>query len=802
MLHYYLQMAFRNLRNKAGFYAINIAGLALGLAACLMITHYVRFHNSFDQHHPDSERIYRISYSRWAEDGSNKVVFASATPVIGKALMEYIPEIEIQGQAYRMEGIFSHEDRFFEETRVFMAETNLLNLLGINITEGLNENTLDEPTSAVISRSAAQKYFGDECPLGKTLYHNHTALYEVVGIFEDMPANTHFKADMFMSMERWKQQNPNLFQNAIATSGFYNYIKLAAAAEPSLVEEKMDEYVNETYNEVLSAWQTRMGFTLQPIEDIHLHSHLMHELEQNGNAASVKYLSIVAWFILVIAWVNFFNLSTIAAIRKLREISIRKVNGASHGQLLTQLLTESALINLMAIAVALLLFEVVSPLFFSFADLPTNTPIWHQPWVYILVVVALIIGTLSAGIYAVAGIPTSHVLDLLKGINIGLKGKASTRKMLVTLQFTIAIGLIAATLAIIGQYKLISQKPLGFSLENKLVVHSPLLNDSLALVRFNTMKNELEKVPQFEGATYSSVIPGKPNMYNRDGIYLHGAEPTTGKNYRITEVDPDFLGVYAIDLLAGEDFSGHTQSDWLRVLLNQRASEWAGFESPEEAIGRQMVIENAVYTITGVVGDFHQLSPKEAIEPQIFRMPRRHKGYLTINYGNTPAEVAVENARMIYTKHFTRHPFEYFFLDDYYNHQNLGEKRFGVVFLLFSGLVILVTILGLIGLSAYTAEQRRKEIGIRKILGASPIRIFNLMFRDYLVLWALGALFALPAAYYLIDKWLASFAIRIEPGYGFFLLPLAGVLLVALTTVFLQSMKVLRMNPAQSIQSN
>ncbi|MFW5725162.1 MAG: ABC transporter permease, partial [Bacteroidota bacterium] len=435
MTQYYISMAFRNLRKRPGFYAVNIAGLAIGLAACLMITHYVRFHNSYDTYQPDSERVYRICYSRWGEGGDNKVEFASATPVIGRLLKENFPEIEKQGQAFRLEGIYSYEDRFFEEKRAFQAESDLLDLLGVNIIEGRKINILDEPATMVMSRSAAGKYFGDESPIGKTIYHNRNTLYEVVAVFEDLPANTHFKADMFLSLETWKQQNPNLFQNGYIFSGFFNYIKLAEGVDAGLMNEKITEFVNQTYAEAFEAGQFTMGFKLQPLQSIHLNSHFMHELELNGNAASIQYLEIVAWFILVIAWVNFFNLSTIASIRRLREISIRKVNGAQRRNLIQQFLIESAVINGFAIMMALVIYELASPVFYNFADLPPGLSAWKQPWFYTLVAIAFVAGTFSAGIYSVSDIRTSRLVEYLKGVSLGIKGKRTTRKMLVGLQF-------------------------------------------------------------------------------------------------------------------------------------------------------------------------------------------------------------------------------------------------------------------------------------------------------------------------------------------------------------------------------
>ena len=802
MLAYYIRLAFRNLRNKAGFYAINIAGLAIGIAACLMITHYVRFHRSYDTYQEDSHRIYRINYSRWTLDGDeDKVEFASATPIIGKALLENIPEIEMQGQAFRQEGIFSYDDKFFEESRAFYAESDLLKLLGIKMKEGMKDKILDEPGTLILSESTARKYFGDQPAIGKTMYYNKNQLYEVVGIFSDIPPNSHFKADMFLSIETWKQQNPNLFQTGYIYSGFYNYIKLREGTDPEEVNRKAAEYVEREYGETLAANRINMGFKLQPLEDIHLHSHYMHELELNGNASSIAILEIIAWFILIIAWVNFFNLSTITSMRRLREICIRKVNGAARKQLITQLLSESALVNLFAILVALILFESISPYFFNFADLPLDVPVWNQPWVIIFLIFAFIAGTFSAGIYSITGIPASKISELIKGGSYNIAGKRNMRKILVTAQFIIAIGLIASTTVIFRQYQLISQSPLGFKLNDMLVINAPLMNDSVSFNRFNVMKKEIQQIPEFNGATFTSVIPGKPNMYNRGGVYIYGEEPTTGKNYRITEADENFAGVYNIKLIAGEDFTGYPDIDRERILLNETAAKFMGFSPFEEALGKRIVLEREILTIAGIIDDFHQLSPKEKIEPQIFRIPRRHRGYLTIDINGAPPETAINKMENLYRSVFPANPFAYFFLDNYYNAQNLGEKRFIIVLALFSLLVIIITILGLMGLSAYTVEQKRKEIGIRKVLGAKKTDIFRSLFKDYILLWIAGGLIAIPLAYYLMDNWLNTFALRIQPGYLFFIFPVIIVILITLLTVFVQSSRVLHMNPSESIKA-
>lgn len=800
MLYYNILLAIKNMRNKITFFSINIAGLSTGVAACLLINFYVQYHRSYDTYQMDSERIYRILYSRWDETG-DKVEFASATPIIGKGLKEYIPEIESVGQAYRLDGVFAYKDKIFEENRVFYAETDFLNLLGVKMISGKTNKMLDEPNTIVLSRSTAKKYFGNDDPIGKRILYNQRQSFEIVGIFADMPSNTHLKADIFPSLETWKQQNRDLFTHGYIYSGFYNYAKIREGASIEKIEEKAAEYVEKAYGENLSETKLNMGFRFQPLHDIHLQSHYMHELEQNGDKLSVDLLEKISWFILFIAWINFFNLSTITSIKRIREISIRKVSGASRKQIISQLITESAMVNLLALLLALLMIEILIPVFANFAQIPEDHSILNTPGFWSIVLIAFTVGTISSGIYSISSIPASRLIEYLRNNRGKIPGTKFTRQVLVTFQFIIAIGLITSTLIIFRQYQLINNHDKGFKTSNMLVVSSPLLSDSLALRKLQTFKKDMEQIPEINGAAFSSVIPGKPNMFNRGGVYLYGQEYTEGKNYRVTETDADFFKVYEIPVIYGEEFTGLESVDRNNVIINHYSARYMGFEKPEDAIGQKIVLDREVLTIAGIVGDFHQLSAKEKIEPQIFRSPRRNKGYITVNMSSGYDQNTINKIKTSYIDLFPNSPFHSFMLEPFYDTQHASEKRFGVVFLLFSVLVIVITIIGLLSLAAYTAELRRKEFGIRKILGANAVQIFMLFFKDYMILWIIAGFVALPAAYYFTENWLNNFAVRTTLHPFIFVLALVVVLFITFITIFFQSLKIIRSAPVNNIKS-
>ncbi|MEE4177842.1 MAG: FtsX-like permease family protein [Bacteroides sp.] len=799
MVRYYFSMALRNLKKRPGFSLVNILGLSLGIAACLMITHYVRFHQSFDKQSEESHRTYRIQYSRWSETG-DLVQFGSASPTIGPAMKARIPEVETYGRMYRVDGVFFYEDRFFEEEQVFWGESTLFDLLGLDILQGDAQTCLDEPNRVAISVSTARKYFGDADPLGKVLSRNKRELYEVTGVFADMPENMHFRADIFLSMSTWAKQVPDLFSSGWFNSGFYTYVLLQEGTDPKAVDKAIEEYMEAEFGETLRHYQMGMSFKLQPLETIHLGSHFMHELQVNADRKSIELLAVVAWFILIIAWVNFFNLTTISSIRRLREIGLRKVNGASRRQLLGQFLTESALINLLALVGALVIFEITSPLFKQLAGLPQDQKIWQFPWFWTIIIIAFLGGTFSAGIYSVTSIASNKLMQILKGNRSAASGQNITRKLLVTLQFVIALALLSATMGVYRQYLFMSKRDLGFQIDGMMVVKAPVVGDKTLVQKFSLFNQEVEMITGVQGACFSSIIPGKPNMFNRGGIHRFGDDPNNSKNFRVTETDHRYFDTYKIRFLVGEGFTGNDSIDKGRVVLNQYGALWLGFSSPEEAVGQKLVLEGQPFLISGVVIDFFQLSPKETIEPQLFRLPVRNQGYLTVNIGhNLPAE-AIPWIQVLFQSFFPDNPFEYFFLDEYYHLQFSQEKRFGMVFALFSVLVILISVLGLMALSAYSAEQRKKEIGIRKVLGASNPQVFKMLFHDYLLLWFIAGLLAIPITYYLLDKWLDHFALQSSLSWWIFFIPLITVLFIALSTVWSQSRNYVAQNPVENIK--
>lgn len=784
---------------RRAFATINIVGLSVGITACLLITIYVKYHRSYDRLAPYPDRTYRVTYQRWTENG-DRVEFASASPTIGPVMKRTIPEVETFARAYKVGGVFSFHDKVFEEEMAFQGESALFDILGIKMLHGNPSNCLDLPNQVVISKTLSHKYFGDTNPLGKTIVLNGNAQYEITGVYEDCPPNVHFKPTLIISLATWIQNSPQLFEMGYYYSGFYTYVRIMPNSSAADVDKRIEEYIESELGETLREYKTGLSFKLQPLTDIHLNSHFMHEIEANNHKSSISMLEIIAWFILAIAWVNFFNLSTIIAIKRTKEIGIRKVNGATRGRLLAQLIGESAVINVFAIVLSLILLKISFTSFANLAGLPQRLSYLAEPWFFLFLFVVFFIGTLSAGVYSVANLKGNSLAETLRGIVPKYYGGHSFKKGLVTVQFAIAIALIAGAISVFTQYKHLQSVDLGFDEQNMLVVKVPKVGDNSLHSKFWVFCNQANELPFVESVAYSSVIPGKPNMFNRGGIHRYGDDSNNGKNMRLTEIDANFPKTYKIKLLAGKGFTGVPAEDANNVMLNEKGALWLGFESPDDAVGKQIVLEGLPKTVVGILYDFKQLSPKVETEPQIFRFPQRFDGYFTLRLLTNPSNNLISQVNGIYDDVFPGNPFDYLFLDTYYQQQYNDDKRFSMVFTLFSVLSIIITVLGLLGLSAYSAEQRKREIGIRKVLGAKVESIVKLLFADYIILWVIACVLAIPSVWYFLSNWLNNFAIRIQPQWWMAFIPAAIVLLVALITVGIQSLRAAHLNPVESIK--
>ena len=801
---HYLKISLRNLARTRLFTTINILGLAIGMATCLLILHYVNFERSYDRFHEDSERIYRLRYERTSEEGT-AVRFASCCPPAAEAIRGVFPEVENIARIFRNQTVVSLKDqnKKFTEERMYFAELDFFKIFHLDFLEGDPLKDIRKANMAFISLSAAEKYFGGENPIGKTLTVGGNTDYTVVGIFEDVPPNSHLKMDIILSYENIRSLfGPDVLESWGHT-GFFTYIRFKEGADAEAFLNKMPGLVEKSCGELMRAFKVSIELKLQKLTDIHLTSHYMQEYEINGSRDSVSFLMIVAVFIVVIAWINYINLSTARALTRSKEVGLRKVVGASRCHIVTQLFFETLIINLIAITLAIVLIQIFLPLFSRIAGTPMAYNIWRQPWFWISLSALFLGGIFLSGSYPVAAVSAFQPAEVLKGSMRNTPKGMNLRKALVVFQFIMALVLMTGTFAVSRQIVFMKNRDLGFDKDQILVVNSPRIRDESSAKKIDVFKEELLKQSNIQKICAVTEVPGRQIYWDAGAIHRAGEDPGKGKNYQIVGVDYDYVDVFQLRLLCGRNFSREFPADKKAILLNETAVQWMGFESSEAAVGQQVDYWGEFFTVIGVLSDFHQQSPKQSFEPHIYRFipyGLRWIGKFAIKVNAQNIRETVALIGQTYSDFFPENPYEYFFLDDYFDQQYWADELFGRVVAIFAILAIFVTGLGIFGMSAFLALQRTKEIGIRKVLGASTSSILRLLTWDFLVLIFVSLLIAWPLAYWGIRQWLDSFAQRMSLNALQFLAPLVIIVVITTLTISSHIVKAATANPVNAIK--
>ncbi|NIM13534.1 MAG: ABC transporter permease [Candidatus Aminicenantes bacterium] len=799
----YLKSAIRNLKKTKLFSLVNILGLAVGMTACLLILHYVTFEKSYDKFYEGSERIYRLRYERTSQEGK-AVKFASCCPPAGAAIRGKYPEVEKIARIYQVDAIVSLKDRDikFKEKKIYYAEPEFFDILKLTFSEGDPLQGIREPNKAFISRSTARKYFGQQNPMGKTFSVDNKEDYKIVGIFEDLPQNSHVKIDILLSFKNLETLFKEVMQSWGHT-GFYTYLRLKPGADPMAFEKKLVDLVEASCGDLMKHYKVLIELKMQPMTDIHLTSHFMQEYEINSDIDSVNFLFIIALFIIIMAWVNYINLSTTRSLTRAREVGLRKVVGASRHQLMIQFFFETILINLVAILLAFVLLKLFLPFFIQITGTPPDYSFWTEGWFWTAVPIMFIVGVFLSGLYPVAAMSSFKPTNVLRG-KLGNSAKGiNLRKALVIFQFLIALALITGTFSVYRQITYMKSQELGFDMEDILVVEAPRIRDKTFGEKLITFKEELQKNANIKKLCVVSEVPGRQILWDNGGIRRRGEDTSKGKNYQIVGIDWDFVDVFDLKILHGRNFSRKFPADKDALILNETAVKWMGFNSSAEAIGQQVDYWGEFFTIIGVMKDYHQESLKAAFEPHILRLMPHGWGLsgnfaLKINPQHVRDTIRLVQQR--FEEFFPGNPFDYFFLEDYYNQQYTDDERFGKVVGIFSFLAIFVTILGIFGLSSFMAVQRTREIGIRKILGATVPNILQLLTKDFLVLIFISFLIALPLSFFGIREWLNSFAYRMDLHGWLFVFPLFIVTGLTLFTISSHVIRVALTNPVDSIK--
>lgn len=803
MFKNYFVVAIRNIIKGNGLSLINIIGLAIGIAACLLILHYVNFEKSYDRFYEDTDRIYRLRYERYDEKG-NGARFASCCPPAADRIRDNFPEVEKIGRIFRYRATVSHQNKKFYEERIYFAESDFLAVLPFHFIEGDPLTGIQDINTAFISQSTARKYFGDENPIGETFSIDKKTEYKVTGIFADMPENSHLKCDFLLSYENVIALYGPERQNAWGHTGYFTYLRMRPDVNIAEFQEKLAAIVDEEFGEVLRAYNLTCQLPLQPLTDIHLTSHFMQEYEPNGNLESVNFLLIIAIFIIIIAWVNFINLTTARSLDRAKEVGLRKVVGARRQQLVAQFFLEILLTNIAALIFAFFIILISIPYFSDLTGMSTTNSIWSQDWLLPSLAVIFFAGILFSGFYPVIVLSSFHPAVALKGkSNFSGKG-IGLRKALIIFQFIIALLLIGGTLTVHQQLNFMRHQDPGFQMDQIMVLKVPRVRDEQYQANSKGFKEALLRQSGIENLCQVSETPGRQILWDAGGIFRVGDDPGNAHNYQIVGVDYDFTSVFDLQFVAGRNFSQDHPSDTEGLLLNETALDWMGFPDAESAIGEQVDYWGNIYTILGVLKDYHQQSLKEDFEPHLYRLiPYGNgiRGNFAVKISSSDIAAKVKLIEATYEKFFPGNPTEYYFLDEYYNQQYQSDQQFGEVFGLFAGLAIFITAMGLLGLSAFNAIQRTKEIGIRKVLGASATQLLVLLTKDFFHLLLLAFLIALPLLYWGLHLWLNEFAYAMALNSGLFLLPLIIVSLTTLAAVSYQTIKSATGNPIEALRS-
>jgi putative ABC transport system permease protein len=801
MFQNYLKTALRNLKKTKLFSLINIFGLAVGMTAFLFILHYTNFEKSYDTFHQNHDRIYRLRYER--TDGKGDAVrFASCCPPAGARIRDKYPEVEKIGRMLHYSAIVSVDNIKFLEERIFFAEPEILNILQFCLIHGDSAIGIREPGNALLSIATAKKYFGDADPIGKMISVDKKYVYRIVGLFENFPPNSHVKFDIVLPWKNLEAQFGTEYYEAWGHTGSYTYLIARPGIDPLAFEKKLIPLI-QAECPWLKEYNMTIDLKMQPLGDIHLTSHFMQELEANGDRNTVNYLFIIAIFIIIMAWVNYVNLSTARSLSRAKEVGLRKVVGASQPQLMIQFFFETILINLIAILLAMGLLKIFLPLFSQISGVPAEYGIWTQDWFWLAIAILFFVGAFLSGLYPVVVLSAFKPITTLRG-KLGNAARGfNLRQALVTFQFAIALILTAATLAVFKQISFMRTQDLGFDMEQILVIKAPRVRDDAYGSKFDSFKQMLLQRADISKVSHVTEVPGRQIYWDNGGIMKLGEDVSQSKNYQIVGIDYDFADLFDLKLVAGRNFSREFPADKDALIFNETAVQWMGFPSAESAIGQQVDYWEKIYTIIGVFKDYHQQSPRQAFEPHIYRfLPygRDVRGMIAIKLNIKQVTETVASIQTRYEKFFPGNPFDYFFLDDYYNQQYQSDRKFGNVFSLFSVLAIIITALGLLGLSSFSVAQRTKEIGIRKVLGASIPSVLFLLSRDVLKLLGFAFIVAIAPTFYAINKWLESFANKMNVNGWIFIVPFVIVLIITLVTIGARVIKAAVANPVESLR--
>ncbi|MFZ2905711.1 MAG: ABC transporter permease [Cyclobacteriaceae bacterium] len=816
MLLNYLKVALRAIsRNKLTAF-INIVGLALAMTSAILIYLFVTDEVSYDRYHAKADRIYRVTRIFYDREGTARLHLSSVAPPFGPLLKNDFGEIETMARTLQYSAVVGLEEKgelkSFTENNIFLAEPDLFKVFDIKVKSGDPAKDFSRPFTIMLSEKTAKRYFNDTNIVGKRLRFDNSFDLEVTGVFEDFPSQTHWHPDFLISFVTL--ENDNVYgrtglQTNWGNNSFSTYLVLSEGTDPKKLTTQFPAFIDKHYGVYAKAnfgvpadfvASKTTELTLQQVTDVHLHSHLDDEIEVNGNINNVYMMSVIGVFIILIACFNFINLSTARATKRAKEVGLRKVVGAFKNQLIIQYLSESVLMAFFSLGLAFLMASVAIDWLNQFTGKTLTLNLlstWALP--VGLLTFAIVVGLL-AGIYPAFVVSGFKPALVLKGQQGSVKGKGGIRKVLVVAQFSISTVLIIATVVTFQQLRYLNTRDLGYD-RNQVVT---LTYYSLLGKQYDAFYNEMLNSPAIKNVGRSSRIPTGRLLDSQGSAAITQGDSLmdTGVNLKYVSIDEEFFNTYGIEVLAGRNFSKAIRTDdSLSFVINEAAVRALGWKANEEGIGKDFSYGGTRGKLIGVVNDFHFESLHQEVTPMIF-VPMEQAGanYLTVKISGSEMQQGLAHLEKLWKSMLPGRPFEYQFMDDRYAHLYEAEQKEGKLFTIFSGLAIFIACLGLFGLATFNTMQRVKEIGIRKVLGASVPNILTLLSKEIVILILAANLIAWPVAWYFMKEWLHSFAYHIDMNIVVYLLSALACIAVALITVSTQTIKAAMTNPSNTLR--
>lgn len=804
MIRNYIALAYRNLLKTKWLSLVNIGGLSMGLAAGILILNYVAYERSFDNIHKQGDRIFRVE-SQFFEDGELSDDWATASFGYASAMHEHFPEVEdyVRIDISQTEGIVRFEDLKYREKAIVATESSFFSIFSFPLISGDPKEVLEGPNSVVITQSMASKYFGEENPIGKVLTISlgfQILECEVTGVLADFPRNSHFRYDFLISwatLPEWKKD----FWYSHET---YSYVLLVPGAEPEAIEAAFPEMA-EKYKTREALRNKTWGIELLPLRDIHLAVQKQYEQEVKGNAKALNALILAALAILVIAWINYINLTTTRSIERAGEVGIRKVAGATRRELVFQFMTETFVINSLSFALALLLVAVISPLFGNIMGKNIPFVLLREAVFWGGLSIVYFTGIFLSGFYPAFVLSSIKLASTLSGKFIHSRKAGRVRKGLVIFQFSFAVVLITGFFILFKQLKYMENQALGVDIESVMAIKYPVRTVNFE-EKFVTFMEELKELAGVSDAAISSAVPGMEVAYFISNYTASDLVPQN-RLYEMLGVDYNYISTYRLEIIAGRDFSREFEHDVNRIIPNEEAVKALGYSSAEEAIGEKVMLEgdSDPVEIVGVIQNYHQQGLNKAFTPIILFMHNRIRwirlNYISVNMLNTDTPRLSEEINILWNRFFSESTFDYFYVQPFYDTQYRGDRRFNLVFGLFTAISILISILGLWTLVLFEAMIANKNNSIRRVFGASHLNLFLGLSKGYLFLIGLSIAIGTPVSYFLMKIWLSQYSFRTDLNWWIF--ASAGLLTFIITclTIARQTYLAATRNPVDALKT-